>query len=173
LLVGVVSVFLAQPLAWQVEKLLTKRWPSGRSAVLVPNGVHWRDKTNELKFDLAHQINYWRWRFEVKGRRGGRVPTGHHCFALRLLQGDAELNMYAFVNPTQATALAEKYPFYELRRSRERVKVSLGGRDAIFLAAEHARWDTGAELEAADFEALLDHLAKQVAAFTTDTASSG
>ena len=28
----------------------------------------------------------------------------------------------------------------------------------MYMAAEHARWESGAELEAADFEALLAHL---------------
>jgi hypothetical protein len=114
-----------------------------------------------VSFELGagQRWNYWRWRFVVKRRRGGRVPTGHHCCALRLVQGDKVASWYAFVSPSGAEAMAARYVFYELRAPSDKDKPALGGRDAQYLAAENHRWESGAELDTADFQALLEHLA--------------
>lgn len=158
LLVLMVAVAAAQPLASLTEKALVRRWPSGRAVRLAPGRLTWNDKGQTKDLDLRQKVNFWRWRFEVKQRRSGRVPSGHHCVAIRLVQTDTEISLYSFMPPAKADALAAGYPFYELRRSSDRSKQALGGRDALFLAAEHSRWQSGAELDATDFEALLGHL---------------
>jgi hypothetical protein len=158
LLLVVVAVAAAQPLAMLAEKFLMQRWPSGRAARLAPGRLSWQEKTKTIELDLRQKLNYWRWQFEVRQRRSGRVPTGHHCLAMRLVQGENEISLYSFVPPAKYEALRKDYPFYELRRSSDKGKQALGGRDALFLAAEHTRWETGAELDPADFEKLLAHL---------------
>ncbi len=165
LLVAVAAVVAAQPLAWLAERQLLVRWPSGRAAELEPGTVLWHDRGPICRLDLSEKINYWRWRFAIKRRRSGRIPGNYHCFAIRLLQGDTVVSLYAFLPPAVADALAARYPFYELRRPNDPGKSVLGGRDSIFLAAEHARWDQGAELDPADFEALMGHLAAHLPEF--------
>jgi hypothetical protein len=142
-----------------------------------------RERPQAQTFDLARKVNYWRWRFQIRERRAGRVPNGHFCCAIRLVQDAggvgaeadaASAVLYAFVPPEQAEALKGRYPFYELRRSKDMAAGSsgssapgaLGGRDATFLAAEKARWEAGAELEAADFEPLMDYLAAYLPDFS-------
>jgi hypothetical protein len=161
LLLVVLAVALAQPLAWLAERQLMARWSSGRAVALAPRQVTWRDKGEAATFDLGagQRWNYWRWRFVVRRRRGGRVPTGHYCVALRLVQGDKVASWYAFAPPSAAEALAARFVFYELRAPSANGKPALGGRDAQYLNAENHRWESGAELDPADFEALLEHLA--------------
>jgi hypothetical protein len=181
LVVAALAVVAAQPLAWLAERQLLRLWPSGRRAVLAPRRLEWHDRCQlasgeprpSPRFDLGTMINFWRWRFEVRRRRGGRVPSGFHCLALRLVQADGALSVYTFASPRQADALAERFAFYELRRPNDPGKLSLGGRDALYLAAENARWEGGAELEPADFEALLEHLAAHVPGFAATPASGG
>ena len=170
-----VAIILAQPLAWLAEKQLIARWPSGRAGVLEPGEITWHDQGKTERMEMGPRLNFWRWRFVVKRRRGGRVPTGHHCFAIRMVQGDTVVSLYTFLAPAAATALLARMPFYELRRPSEQGKAgpALGGRDAMYLAAEHARWDTGAELDAADFEALLAHLESGIPEFSRSTQSGG
>jgi hypothetical protein len=173
LLLIVVAVGCAQPLAWLAERALMQRWPSGRAARLTPNHLSWKDKTKTSELDLGQKVNFWRWQFEVKQRRSGRVPTGHHCLAIRLVQGDTEISLYSFMPLAKAQAITKEYPFYELRRSSDKGKQSLGGRDALFLAAEHTRWENGAELDPADFHALMAHLGAHLEGFGSSATVGG
>ena len=154
----ILAVAGAQPLAFLAERLAIQRWPSGRAALLSPGRLRWQDKGKTVELDLSQKVNYWRWQFEVRQRRSGRVPTGHHCLAIRLVQTESEISLYAFMAPARAAEITNYYPFYELRRPSDKSTKALGGRDAMFLAAENTRWESGAELDAADFRALLDHL---------------
>jgi hypothetical protein len=171
LLVLIVAAVLAQPLAYFAERQVIARWPSGRAARLAPGRLAWQDKDQSAELQLNQTINYWRWRFEVKGRRAGRIPAGHVCCAIRLVQGDNVVTLYTFLPPARASGLTAEYAFHELRRSAEPAKAALGGREAMFLAAEHERWEKGAELEPADFDALLAHLGGHVEKFAANPAS--
>jgi hypothetical protein len=171
LIVIVLAVLVAQPLAFLAERQLMRRWPSGRAMELQSGALVWRDKGRAVRLNLHETVNYWRWRFVIKRRRGGRVPSGHHTFALRLVQGDDVVTVYTFLTPALADALAAKTAFYELRRPSEQGKLALGGRDAMFLTAEHARWESGAELDPADFQALIDHLTTALPEFGREPAS--
>lgn len=171
LLLIVLAVVAAQPLAYVAERQLMKRWPSGRAMQLESGALVWREPKGVTRIDLRETVNFWRWRFVIKRRRGGRVPTGHHCFALRLVQGDSVVTVYTFLAPAAAEALSAATPFYELRRPSEQGKLPLGGRDAMYLAAENTRWQSGAELEPADFQALIDHLTTHRPDFTHAPAS--
>jgi hypothetical protein len=171
LLLFLVAVVVAQPLAWLGERQLLARWPSGRAVQLEPGAVVWRDRLASFRLDLNQKVNFWRWRFAVRRRRGGRVPGNHHCFAIRLVQGESLVTLYTFLPPATADALSARYPFYELRRPNDPGKAPLGGRDAIYMAAEHTRWEEGAELEPADFEALVIHLAAHLPDFARSAQS--
>lgn len=163
----------AQPLAMLAERLVVRRWTSGRTVYLAPGRLRWDDKGKVMEMDLSQKVNYWRWQFEVRQRRSGRVPTGHHCLAIRLVQTENEVSLYAFVPPTRTTEITQAYPFYELRRANDKSVKALGGRDAMFLAAENSRWESGAELDAADFRALLDHLDAHLPDFRTSATVGG
>jgi hypothetical protein len=165
LVLFVVALFGAQPLAGWAEKQLITRWPSGRAVQLEGGRLTLREKTGLAPFDLSQKINYWRWRFEIRSRRGGRVPNGHFCFAIRLVQGEAVASLYTFFSPEQSKGIHTRYPAYDLRPVASKAPSPLGGRDAVYLAAEHERWDVGAELDPADFEKLLTHLAAHVPDF--------
>ncbi|MGH2521117.1 MAG: hypothetical protein ACRDH2_01325 [Anaerolineales bacterium] len=169
------ALFVSQPLARWGEHQLVKLWPSGRAVELEPGRLTLREKSGLVHLDVspAIKVNYWRWRFEVRGRRGGHVPNGHHCFAIRLVQGEKVIGLYSFLSPQQAQTVLARYPFYELHRPSEKgaPRLPLGGRDAVYLAAENARWESGAELDPADFEALLDHLNAHLPEFASGTSS--
>lgn len=165
LILFLVALFAAQPLAAWGEQQLIARWPSGRAIRLASGRLTMHEKTGVTPFDLTQKVNHWRWRFEIRGRRGGRVPNGHFCFALRLVQGEAAIILYAFFPPSQAKETEARFPFYDLRPLAGQGKIPLGGREAIYLTAEHARWDIGAELTPADFDALLTHLTAHLPEF--------
>ncbi len=169
LIVG--AIVLGQPVARWGEKQLVARWTSGRAVHLEAGAVTLRDKSGALRIDLRQKVNYWRWQFVIRGRRGGRVSNGQHCVAMRLTQNDGAFSVYTFLPPKAAEALGARYRFYELRSSKDKEKPSLGGRDAVYLAAERARWESGAEVDPADFETLLKHLAAAVPEFATMTAA--
>jgi len=149
------------------ERQLLQRWPSGRKLDLAPGRLTLTDKGQTHTMDFARLVNYWRWQFVIRNRRGGRVANGHFCCAIRLLQDDVDFCVYAFLPPEQYKALSERYKFYELRPSNDAQPKAgvLGGRDAAFLNAERLRWDHGAELEAADFDELLAYLKRHRAEF--------
>lgn len=165
LLIGL-AVIVAQPLAYWGERQLMRRWPSGRAMQLEAGALVWREPgAGAVRLDLRQAVNFWRWRFVIKRRRGGRVPSGHHCLALRLVQGDSVVTVYTFLPPAAAEVLTATTTFYELRRPSEQGKLALGGRDAMYLTAENTRWQSGAELEPADFQALIDHLTAHLPEF--------
>ena len=107
-IVLIAAVVLAQPLAWLGEKQLVAHWPSGRAVVLEPGAIIWHDRGQTARLELGPRLNYWRWRFKVQRRRGGRVPTGHYCFAIRMVQGDTVVSLYTFLSPAAATALSAR-----------------------------------------------------------------
>jgi hypothetical protein len=160
LLLALGAILMTQPLARWGERELISRWPSGRVIRLESTTtVTLHEKSGAARIDLSQKVNFWRWKFVVRGRRGGRVPNGFYCMAVRLVQEDTAFSVYAFVPPKQSEALSARYNFYELRPSTDKGKPMLGGREAVYLAAERTRWTSGAELDPSDFEILLDHLA--------------
>lgn len=159
----IVVLLLSQFIGRWGEKQLLQRWPSGRKLELAPGRLTFMDRGQPHSLNFAHIVNYWRWQFVIRNRRGGRVANGYFCCALRLLQDDVDFCIYAFLPPEQYKALSERYKFYELRPATDvNPKAgTLGGRDAAFLNAEKLRWDNGAELEASDFDELLAYINHQ------------
>jgi hypothetical protein len=168
----IVALFLSQPVSRWAEGLLMQRWPSGRAVRLEDGALTLVEKSGPVRFDLSSgKANFWRWHFVVKNRRSGRVSNGDQVCALRLVQGEAVVSLYAFVNKKNVEALFARYPFFELQRATDPEKRPLGGREAVFFAAEQTRWESGAELDPADFEALLNHLAAYLPEFKSNTSS--
>lgn len=168
----IATLLLSQPLGRWGEQQLMRLWPSGRTLLLEGARLTLTEKRGPQTFDLNLKLNYWRWYFIIRERRAGRVSNGHYCCALRLIQDDgagvsASASLYAFLLPKQAQLLLEQFPGYELRPSAPAPAATnhLAGRDPAFLAAEKTRWETGAELEADDFAALLQHLQLHLAEF--------
>jgi len=163
----VVAFVAAQPVALLAEGWLVRRWPSGRTLRLEDGLVTLNEKSGSARIRLDQPLAYRRWRFEVRTRRGGHVPKGHHCLALRLAQNDQAVTAYAFLSPAALKDLTARFTFYELRRAKENGQPAsaLAGRDQTYLDAENDRWIFGAELDEADFTQLLAGLAPQVAGF--------
>jgi hypothetical protein len=65
------AIVLAQPVARWGEKQLVARWTSGRSVRLESGAITLREKSGALRIDLRQKVNYWRWWFVIRGRRGG------------------------------------------------------------------------------------------------------
>lgn len=179
----ILTLLLSQPVGRWGEQQLMRLWPSGRTLGLEGARLTLAEKRGAQVFDLNRKLNYWRWHFIIRERRAGRVPNGHYCCALRLMQDDgvaasANASLYAFLPPERARALLEQFPSYELRPSAPaRLPVlpqaapipsgggHLAGRDPAFLTAEKLRWENGAELEPDDFEVLLQHLQRYLPEF--------
>lgn len=159
----IVVLLLSQFIGRWGERQLLRRWPSGRHLELASRRLQFTDKGQAHAISFAHTLNYWRWHFVIRNRRAGRVGNGYHCCAVRLMQDEADFCVYAFLPPDQYKALMERYKFYELRPPNDATPKTgtLGGRDAAFLNAEKLRWDNGAELEPADFDAFLAYLKRQ------------
>ena len=172
LIIIAVVLLVSQPVARWSEKQLIQRWPSGRAVRLPSRALLMKEKTGDTRFELdGARVNYWRWHFVVKNRRGGgRVANGDCVCALRLVQGENAASLYAFVPKKEAESLLGRYVFYEVQRAAKN-QPALGGRDAVYLAAEQARWESGAELSPADFAAVLDHLAAHVPEFKSAPSS--
>lgn len=168
------ALLLSQPLARVAEQQLMRIWPSGRAVSLDAGTLIMREKSGLQPFDLnGGAVNYWRWYFKVVNRRSGRVSNGDLVCALRLVQGEREANLYAFIPKKQADSFLTRYSFYELKPLSETTKgkMILGGHDAVYRAAERTRWELGAELDPLDFEATLAHLAMHLPNFKTNASS--
>jgi hypothetical protein len=168
------ALILSQPLARVSERQLMRVLPSGRSISLDSGTLTMREKSVSDQFDLnGGAVNYWRWYFKVINRRSGRVSNGDLVCALRLVQGEREANLYAFIPKKQAESFLARYTFYELKPLSETTKgkMTLGGHDAVYRAAEKARWELGAELDPLDFDATLAHLAAHLPNFKVNSSS--
>jgi len=179
----IATLLLSQPVGRWGEQQLMRLWPSGRTLGLSGARLTFSEKSGAQTFDLNRKLNYWRWYFIIRERRAGRVPNGHYCCALRLMQDDgmstsASVSLYAFLPPERARRVLERFPGYELRPSAPaRLPAApqassmpitgshLAGRDPAFLAVEKLRWESGAELEPDDFETLLQHLQQYLPEF--------
>lgn len=157
----------AQPVAYLAERQLIKFWPSGRAVQLDGRLLRLHQPGADKLIRLDQPLAFRRWRFEVRTRRGGHVPKGHHCLALRLAQDDQVVALYAFCSPAVMQDLAARFAFYQVRGAKETGAPAgdTAGRDPAYLEAENDRWVFGAELEAGDFERLLTAVAPGVTGF--------
>lgn len=168
------TLLLSHPLARVAERQLVRIWPSGRAVSLEAGTLIMREKSEVRPFYLnGSAVNYWRWYFKVTNRRSGRVSNGDLVCALRLVQGEREAILYAFIPKKQADSFLDRYTFYELKPLSETTKgkMTLGGHDAVYRTAEKTRWELGAELDPVDFDAALAHLAAHLLNFKTNSSS--
>lgn len=173
LVLAVLAFVAAQPVSFLAERQLVKVWPSGRTVTIDGAAITLRQKSGSVRVDLVRPASFRRWRFEVRTQRGGHVPNGHHCLALRLAQDEQAMTLYAFVPPAQLKDFSALYPFYELRRTNDigLPPTPLAGREQAYLDAENDRWIFGAELDAADLVSLLSLLADRLPDFADRPAS--
>lgn len=168
------ALLLSQPLARAAERQLMRLWPSGRAVSLDRDALTLHEKSGAQAFELTGRaVNYWRWYFKVINRRSGRVSNGDLVCALRLVQGEQEATLYTFIPKKQAEAFLARYTCYELKplSATTKGKITLGGHDALYRAAEKNRWESGAELTPEDFDATLTHLAAHLPNFQTNSSS--
>ncbi len=139
-----------------VESGLKRRWPSGRYFEIAGNSIRLgagSQITREI--DGAQHVNVLTWRFTITKRT--RVAKGWYVVALAMMQEDLYLPIYTFMSPEDFNKLPLGDHFNTLAPTKETEKADLrlAGQQRRLRTAEYARWNEGAELTKADFEAVL------------------
>ncbi len=173
LLSCVLSLLVASGLAYGIELLLKKVWPSGRALLLDEQIIQAQDK-NEASVTIkwADKPLTLSWWFHLKGfRRGGRerrMPKDWLCVAMQLRDANREIIAYAFLPPKKAARWIEDtknfhqiipaqvynadISFYAKPPSRPEISAEvLAGEDGRYWLAERNRWEHGFELTPNDF----------------------
>ncbi len=152
------------------NRLLARLFPGGRSLCLGPDTLEFRDRkrsgTASVTIDWNQRINVLAWRFTVP-RTTVRAQKGWYMLGIQLLQDDAVLSLYTFMSPQEAALVPHYDTFKPLlpRTAVQNNEISL--RDLAeqrrLLQAEDERWQHGAEVQRADFAALIAAVAQRVA----------
>ncbi len=157
--VGVAVAILGGLLA---DRALKALWPSGRKVTLDANALTFHDNRSgktQTALRLDRRLNTMLWRFAVK-RSTPKAQAGWIMLALLLSQDDTAITLYTFMPPKRAKALANYEAFKVLLSPKNIEKNKLGLRETAdqrrLMKLEADRWNAGAELRPADFEALLD-----------------
>lgn len=140
--------------AFLSDRLIKRFWPSTRVLLLDDRHLILEDHGRpEAVIDWNGRVNMLSWRFKVKRR--GRVPKGHLCLAVQLVQDDAHLTVYTFVSPKESGSVEDFDAFTPLAPRRtlkdERLSLRVAGQQRRLLQAEDERWEHGAELASGDF----------------------
>ena len=154
--------------AYVADRLLKGRWLSGRELRLDDDCLIMREKDGSEKTIVwGERVNALAWRFTVARR--GRVPKGHICLALQLIQDEQEVTFYGFVSPKQVEILPNVEAFIPLSARRtlkdERLNLRIAGQQRRLLQAEDERWQHGGELTADAFSDLWARLQDRQLAF--------
>lgn len=160
------SFLIAYGITALVERILKKRWPSGREVQIDENGVRMVRKgavQQEIRANAPAATLMWH--FQTKRR--SRVPKGWHVLACALEQDERYLSVYTFMSPNQFKDFEHAARFTRLQARSKTNDRKGGGCDDLLLAgeqrrllqAENERWQTGAEMTIDDFQAYLDALA--------------
>ena len=154
--------------AYVADRLLKGRWLSGRELRLDDDRLIMREKDGSEKTIVwGERVNALAWRFTVARR--GRVPKGHICLALQLIQDEQEVTFYGFVSPKQVETLPNVEAFTPLSARRtlkdERLNLRIAGQQRRLLQAEDERWQHGGELTADAFSDLWARLQDRQLAF--------
>lgn len=151
------------------ERMLKRRWPSGRILKLDERGVSLvlRGQVQQaMMIGEDAVVNALLWRFET--RRRSRVPKGWSVLALALERDETYLCVYTFMSPDQVRQFVDAEHFTVLKSAKDTPK-SGAGRDDLLLAgeqrrlylAEQQRWLNGAEMTRDDFQRYIDLLRQQ------------
>jgi len=165
----IVSFAITALFTQQIEKVLKKRWPSGRTVQIDQNTIKVVNKNGgQQSIDGDKQVNVHLWRFAIKRR--SRVPKGWLMIACALEQDDAYLPVYTFMSPEQFDGLRNNTRFATLMSQKEASKstggigqtdLRMAGEQRRLHTAENARWMNGAEMTADDFQNFIKQLQNQ------------
>ncbi|MFC1959839.1 hypothetical protein ACFLYO_03930 [Chloroflexota bacterium] len=140
--------------AFASDTLLKQKWTSGRELLVDDRYLIFRERKQPDHIILwTERINVLAWRFTVARR--GRVPKGHYCLAVQLLQDDRQITAYTFYDPKHFDQLLAGDAFTPLApRSSlddERLNLRVAGQQRRLFQAENERWREGAELTSDHF----------------------
>ncbi|NDJ84734.1 MAG: hypothetical protein GYB66_02505 [Chloroflexi bacterium] len=146
------------------ERVIKPRWSSGRRLFVDRAYLTMRDKRRKPATETTmpwQAIKAQAWYFTVPTRKS-RVPKGWFCTAVRLVQDDDELILYAFLKPE----IAQEMPGFErwftrLRDKKERETLAntdtrAASQQERYRRLEGKRWNDGAELTGEDFVAVME-----------------
>ncbi len=162
---------LGVTMAWVAERVLRVVWPSGRWIEVFPDRVTLHERSGEpVSIYTDKWVNVLSWHFVIRQRRVS-VPRGWCCVALRMLQDENLIAPYAFVKPSVAESIPQWHAFEELisrkhapKRGREH-ELKLISEQGHLRTAEKDRWNNGAEMQPADFIALVAELDARLASW--------
>ncbi len=147
--------------AWFAERSLRKVWPSGRELIGGAENLVLREKSGEsaeIAWDGEPEIKTWY--FTIDSRRVS-VPKGWHCVSLQLAQSDQPITVYAFMSPADFEMLPANNSFDMLISRRDttgrkpsKTEIDDGPQAELWKAERH-RWQSGAEMQPADFASLI------------------
>jgi hypothetical protein len=152
------SFALTALLTQQVERVLKRRWPSGRVLQAADGRIQLaRGGHVQQEIRTGQQVNVLTWRFEI--RRRSRVPKGWYMIACALEQDDVYVPVYTFMSPQAFEELNAGGHFTPLVSRKElddknaaQGDLRLAGEQRRLHMAENARWNSGAEMTASDFK---------------------
>ena len=153
------AIVIAMLTTRAVESGMKQRWPSGRYFEIVGDKLRLGNGSRiSREIDGSQHVNVMAWRFTITKRT--RVPKGWYVVALAMMQDDLYLPLYTFMSPEdfEAMPLADQFPVLTPSKTKEQGDLRLAGQQRRLRTAEYARWNEGAELTKADFDAVLKAL---------------
>ncbi|MBN1964769.1 MAG: hypothetical protein JW910_08990 [Anaerolineae bacterium] len=149
-----VAVIAAVVVAYGSDRVIKVLWPSRRQLLLDEHQLVLRNKGEaEATLSWDGRINMLTWHFTVPRR--GRVPKGHLCLGMQLVQDDALITVYSFLSPKRSEEVEGFEAFHSLlsRKALDKGGLSMRaiGEQRRLREAENERWEHGAELEIDDF----------------------
>lgn len=160
LVLALVSAALLVRLA---EPLLKGFFPSRRRFHLDDSGARLSVADREefvIRADQDASLLFWH--FPIPRR--ARYPKGWFVLAAALEQTDSYLTLYTLASPEQAAALLEHGRSIQLQKDTTQKSgattdsLRVVGEQRRLQKAEAQRWQGGAEMPAADFGAVVEHL---------------
>lgn len=159
-LIAIIASFaLTALLNQQLERVLKRRWPSGRVLHGSSDNVQLAQRGQvQQQIQTSQQVNVLTWRFQI--RRRSRVPKGWYMVACALEQDDVYLPVYTFMSPQDFEQLNAGSYFTPLVSRKEinagvpahESDLRMAGQQRRLHMAESARWHSGAEMTASDFK---------------------
>jgi hypothetical protein len=150
-----------------LERVLKKRWPSGRVVQIDRDGVKLRLR-DKLQQEMMSEdpVSAVLWTFKISKR--ARVPKGWSMMAVALEYEGQYLTVYTFMSPSQVESyeLGEQHKKLIAKRkgksdadAREDLRVA--GEQRRLRDAENNRWMFGAEMTPPDFMAYVNRIQNQ------------
>jgi len=150
-----------------LERVLKKRWPSGRIVTLEADRVRLTKNgatEQEMMASDAAQIMFWR--FEVQKRT--RIPKGWSMLGCAIEHEGSYLVIYTFVSPDALKTFdgADRFKALVSRKDATgqkdvRENMRMAGEQRRLRDAEAHRWNFGAEMTLNDFVTYLKQIETQ------------